>query len=68
MIDFGIDLGIILQGLVILLIAWVLKGIANINGSVRELHVWKKEHTRQDDERHENTKEDVAAIWRRLDR
>jgi len=63
----NVDLNIILQGVAIILIAWGLKGISTINGSIRELNVWRKEHEKLDNSRHETIKEQVSAVWRKLD-
>ena len=72
--NINIDIALILQGVAILLIAWAIKGIvslnkkmAEMNGSIREIKVWKEEHTRLADERHEDTEKSISSIWRKLD-
>jgi len=69
-----LDTGIILQGVAIALISSAVYGIvslnkklSDLNGSVREVKVWKEEHTRLADERHEDTEDSISAIWRKLD-
>lgn len=51
------------------LVTWGLRGIRHINcklnemnGSIRELKVWRNEHTKFDDERHEDIKERLSRV------
>lgn len=47
-----LDVNVIAQGVTIVLVAWAIKGISTINGSIKTLTQWKDDHTKQDDERH----------------
>lgn len=51
------DAGVILQSVVIPLILWAIRGIAQVNGSVNTLNEWRVNHEKQDDERYQETKE-----------
>lgn len=37
------------------------------NGSIRHLLTWKDDHDKQDDERHQNTHEDLVRLYQRVD-
>jgi len=38
------DVTVVLQGTTIGLVAWVLQKVHTINGSVKEIHQWRKDH------------------------
>ena len=63
----NIDLSVIAQGVTIVLVAWAIKGIHHINGSVKSLMQWKDDHTKQDDERHNTVVDWLKQIDRRKD-
>ena len=63
----NIDLSVIAQGVTIVLVAWAIKGIHNINGSVKSLMQWKDDHTKKDDERHNTVVDWLKQIDRRKD-
>ncbi len=44
-------------------IAWIIRGVSTINGSIKALNVWKGEHIRQDDERHKDLKDEGKDQW-----
>ena len=50
---------VILQFVIAGGIAWILKGVSTINGSIKALNVWKVQHEKQDAERHETLKEEA---------
>ena len=60
-----LDLTLIAQGVAIILIAWALKGINAINGSIKTLMQWKDDHTKQDDERHKSVIDWLKQLDRR---
>ena len=64
------DWNIVLQGLIVALLIGGVGGIfsmntklSKMNGSIRELTVWKTDHNKQDDERHEKTLIDMRDLW-----
>jgi len=40
----NIDFGIILQGVAVLGILFLIKGVARINGSIKEINAWRAGH------------------------
>jgi hypothetical protein len=60
-----IDLAVIAQGVTILLVVWVIKGVHAINGSIRSLSQWKDDHNKQDDDRHSSVIEWLKQLDRR---
>ena len=63
----NVDFAVIAQGVTIVLVAWAIKGISHINGSVKTLIQWKDDHTKQDDERHSAVIEWLKSLDRRKD-
>lgn len=59
-----LNLGLILQGVAIILISATLMGIYRINGHVKSLMAWKEEHEKTT---HRHLNDDVKAIRRKLD-
>jgi len=71
--NFTIDVNTILQGIILLAIGAGVRGIfsmnkkiGEMNGSVRELVVWKEEHEKKDSERFGSIKDNFKAIWNKL--
>ena len=63
----NIDVAVIAQGVTIVLVAWAIKGISHINGSVKTLIQWKDDHNKQDDDRHNALVDWLKQIDRRKD-
>ncbi len=60
-----LDVSVIAQGVTIILVAWAVKGIHTINGSIKSLMQWKDDHTKQDDDRHQTMIEWLKQLDRR---
>ena len=68
-----IDLNTILQGIILLAVGAGVKGIfsmnkklGEMNGSIRELNIWKDGHEQKDDRNYEQTRDGFKAIWNKL--
>ena len=61
----NLDFSIIAQGVTILLVAWAIKGISTINGSIKILLQWKEDHNKQDDDRHNSVIDWLKQLDRR---
>ena len=62
------------NGLILLLVAIAVKGIAGINSKLAGLmtdmgktKTWEEQHDKQDDERHENVTQKIDRIWEKID-
>ena len=62
-INWGVVLQIVIAGGIV----WLVRGVHNINGSIGKLNVWKEQHEKQDDERHDGVKDQISAVWRKID-
>lgn len=51
--NLAIDIGLILQSLAIVGIAWILKRVDKVDRTSVKVETWMEAHERQDDERHE---------------
>ena len=67
-----VDLNTVLMVIVGGLVSWAVAGIrainrklSELNGAVRELNVWKQEHSKLDDERHAITAQVLEVISRK---
>ena len=67
-----VDLNTVLMVIVGGLVSWAVAGIrainrklSELNGAVRELNVWKQEHSKLDDERHAIIAQVLDAISRK---
>jgi len=72
--NFAIDLNTVLNGVVLLLAAAGVKGIVSLNqkvgaqnNRVGKLETWLEKHEKQDDLRHKENREDLAALWGKMD-
>ena len=72
--NLAIDLNTILQGIILLAIGAGVRGIfsmnkklGEMNGSIRELNIWKEEHEKNDTERFGSIRDNFKAIWNKLD-
>ena len=70
--NIGVDLNTVLMVIVGGLVSWAVAGIrainrklSELNGAVRELNVWKQEHSKLDDERHAATEKVLDVISRK---
>ena len=72
--NIKIDLNMILQALMIFGLVGGIRGIYSrfadlnkkvdtINGGLKEVKVWKTEHTKLDEQNHDTAKEDRRDIW-----
>lgn len=67
------NLNTIIQGVILLAIGMGVKGIfsmnkrlGDMNGSVREIIVWKTEHEKKDAEHFQSMQDGFKAIWNKL--
>ena len=73
--NLTLDLNAILQGVAILLIGIGATGIFSIKKKVNQIcttlgkiETWQTGHEKIDDERHQESKNNIASIWARIDK
>jgi len=63
-----INWGIVLQIVIAAGIAWVLKGVSTINGSIKEIKSWQKGHEKLDELRWTETKDKFKTLFIELNK
>jgi hypothetical protein len=64
--NIAIDLGVVLQLLVVAGIAWILRTLWSIQNCLTKLNTWSKEHEKIDNERHGDNVRRLDGIWKYL--
>jgi hypothetical protein len=64
--NVAIDLGVMLQLLLVGGVGWLLSITISTNNKMREIQAWIKGHDKQDDERHTEIKEQISTLWENI--